>query len=134
MRRLRRFTRFSRRASSFREGLPLFMTKKPRWAIPALLALNIPVLGICYGLQWIAHTLGGDVQRSERREYGPAELDIQDGSALFAGFPKRLKIWMSHGDHVRVRCLPVLASLEPLAVRSRPRKTKKTHFRGAVSS
>ena len=69
---------------------------------PALLGLGIPVLGICYGLQWIAHTLGGDVRASsDRREYGPAELDIQDGSALFAGFPRRLKIWMSHGDHVR---------------------------------
>ncbi len=67
---------------------------------PALLAMGVPVLGICYGLQWIAHTLGGNVQRSERREYGPAELEIQNGSALFAGFPQRLKIWMSHGDHV----------------------------------
>ncbi len=67
---------------------------------PAVLSLGIPVLGICYGLQWIAHTLGGQVQRAERREYGPAELEIRDGSLLFAGLPRRLKIWMSHGDHV----------------------------------
>jgi len=68
---------------------------------PAVLSMGVPVLGICYGLQWIAHTLGGQVERADRREYGPAELEIHDSSALFAGLPHRLKIWMSHGDHVR---------------------------------
>jgi GMP synthase (glutamine-hydrolysing) len=68
---------------------------------PGVLTLGVPVLGICYGLQWISHTLGGKVERAERREYGPAEVDLRDGSALFAGLPRRLKIWMSHGDHVR---------------------------------
>jgi GMP synthase (glutamine-hydrolysing) len=68
---------------------------------PEVLALGVPVLGICYGLQWIAHTLGGKVQRAERREYGPAELALeQKGSPLFTDLPPRLKIWTSHGDHV----------------------------------
>ncbi len=67
---------------------------------PGVLSLGIPVLGICYGLQWIAHTLGGRVERAERREYGPAELDVSGGSALFAELPSRLKIWTSHGDQV----------------------------------
>jgi len=67
---------------------------------PAVLGLGVPVLGICYGLQWIAHTLGGQVRRAERPEYGRAELKIQNGSELFRGFPRQLKIWNSHGDHV----------------------------------
>jgi GMP synthase (glutamine-hydrolysing) len=67
---------------------------------PQVLALSIPVLGICYGMHWLTFTLGGRVERAERREYGPAHLDIEKKSALFAGLPERLKIWNSHGDHV----------------------------------
>ena len=66
----------------------------------SVLAMGLPVLGICYGLQWMAHTLGGRVERADRREYGRAELLVKDGSALFAGLPKKLCIWNSHGDHV----------------------------------
>src|SRR5271163_1510507 len=54
---------------------------------PKVLDLNVPVLGICYGMQWLAYTLGGKVERAERREYGPAELDFEGGSPLFAGLP-----------------------------------------------
>jgi len=66
-----------------------------------VLSLGVPVLGICYGLQWMTHVLGGRVERAERREYGRAELLVKNGSALFAGLPHRLRIWNSHGDHVR---------------------------------
>jgi GMP synthase (glutamine-hydrolysing) len=68
---------------------------------PGVLSLGVPVLGICYGLQWMTHILGGRVERADRREYGRAELDVKNGSALFAGLPHRLRIWNSHGDHVR---------------------------------
>jgi len=76
---------------------------------PIVLALGIPVLGICYGMQWITHTLGGKVEKAERREYGRAQLSIEDskeheGSHLFNGVPASLRVWNSHGD--RVRTLP----------------------------
>lgn len=67
---------------------------------PQVLALSVPVLGICYGMHWLTYTLGGKVERAERREYGPAHLDIEKESVLFKGVPDRLKIWNSHGDHV----------------------------------
>src|SRR4029077_8341896 len=67
---------------------------------PKVLGLGVPVLGICYGMQWLTHTLGGRVQRADRREYGPALLNIEKDSKLFRGLPEHLKIWNSHGDHV----------------------------------
>src|ERR1700710_804470 len=54
-------------------------------ADPALFALGIPVLGICYGMQVMAHELGGGVEGSSRREYGRAEISVVEPGALFAG-------------------------------------------------
>ncbi len=65
-----------------------------------VLQLGVPVLGICYGLQWLAHTLGGEVRRSARREYGPAEVVVENGCRLFDGLPRQSKVWMNHGDDV----------------------------------
>jgi len=67
---------------------------------PQVLSLNKPVLGICYGLQWIAHQLGGRVERADRREYGPAKLQVMSGSELLRGLPGELRVWNSHGDHI----------------------------------
>ncbi len=60
--------------------------------------LGIPVLGICYGMQFMAHSLGGAVAKSNKREYGFAELDISAKSPLFEGLPDKISCWMSHGD------------------------------------
>jgi GMP synthase (glutamine-hydrolysing) len=60
--------------------------------------LGVPVLGICYGLQFMVHTLGGKVRPADKREYGHAEIDIVAESALFKGLAKRQQVWMSHGD------------------------------------
>src|SRR6267378_2434180 len=63
---------------------------------PKVLALGIPVLGICYGMHWIMYTLGGTVERAERREYGRAQLSVDDSkesgpsSELFTGIPASL--------------------------------------------
>jgi GMP synthase (glutamine-hydrolysing) len=60
--------------------------------------LGVPVLGICYGLQFMVHTLGGKVRPADKREYGHAEVDIVAESVLFKGLAKRQQVWMSHGD------------------------------------
>jgi GMP synthase (glutamine-hydrolysing) len=68
-------------------------------ADPKLLELGVPVLGICYGLQFIVHHLGGKVLPAPKREYGHAEVTLEDSaSALFGGLPDSLHVWMSHGD------------------------------------
>jgi GMP synthase (glutamine-hydrolysing) len=71
----------------------------------AVLDAGVPVLGICYGLQLLAYTLGGEVQPGSAREYGAATLEVtgksaESASPLFAGLPPSLTVWMSHGDRV----------------------------------
>jgi GMP synthase (glutamine-hydrolysing) len=65
-----------------------------------VLKLNIPVLGVCYGLQWISRTLGGRVEPARRREYGFAQLDLDPSTELLKGIDSPLRVWNSHGDHV----------------------------------
>jgi GMP synthase (glutamine-hydrolysing) len=82
-------------ASVYEEGAPHLDA--------AVFTLGIPILGICYGLQMIAHHHGGEVNSSVRHEYGRAEVIIDDDTDLFAGFSDALSekttvVWMSHGD------------------------------------
>jgi len=74
--------------------------KKAPHCDPSLWQLGVPVLGICYGMQLLAHQLAGKVQPGKKREYGPAEIDIAAGSPLFQGMEPVQKVWMSHGDQV----------------------------------
>jgi GMP synthase (glutamine-hydrolysing) len=67
---------------------------------PALLSSGVPILGICYGLQLIAHLLGGAVQKGDRGEYGFAHLDVTGADALLRGVEGRQQVWMSHRDLV----------------------------------
>jgi GMP synthase (glutamine-hydrolysing) len=68
-------------------------------ADPGMLALGLPILGICYGLQFLTHHLGGKVRPADKREYGPAHVSLEQAdSPLFAGLPSSLDVWMSHGD------------------------------------
>lgn len=62
--------------------------------------LGVPVLGICYGMQLMALQLGGEVARSQTREYGHADLLIDDSASLFRGIAVPTPVWMSHGDSI----------------------------------
>jgi GMP synthase (glutamine-hydrolysing) len=81
--------------SVYEDGAPL--------AEPAILDIA-PVLGVCYGMQLIAHISGGKVLAGGRREYGRAEVEVDETAGLFAGFRphESMTAWMSHGDHVDV--------------------------------
>ena len=67
---------------------------------PRILDGRLPVLGICYGMQLMAHVLGGDVGPEGRREYGPATLEIGDHGGIFEDLGPSERAWMSHGDSV----------------------------------
>jgi len=73
---------------------------------PGIFELGVPVLGICYGEQLMAHQLGGKVEPSNEREYGPAKLNVTEAAGIFAPFTpgEELGVWMSHGD--RLTALP----------------------------
>ncbi len=97
----------------------------------AWLELGLPVLGVCYGMQLMAHLAGGRLGRGAAREYGRARLSVLDTTDLFAGFSanEKLNIWMSHGDHVDA--LPagykVLASSEGLEIAAFA-NTERRHY------
>jgi GMP synthase (glutamine-hydrolysing) len=81
-------------ASVYAPGAPLL----PRYILDS----GKPILGICYGMQVLAHQLGGEVQPGTKREYGPAVVHITEPPAnLFKGLPDEFSVWMSHGDVVR---------------------------------
>ncbi|MGE4490413.1 MAG: glutamine-hydrolyzing GMP synthase [Kiritimatiellales bacterium] len=69
---------------------------------PAIFDLNIPILGICYGMQLTAQALGGAVKPGLKREYGKAMMDVTGDCPIFQGLEKSLQVWMSHGDKVEV--------------------------------
>ena len=78
-------------ASVYATGAP----QLARWVVEA----GVPVLGICYGMQLIAHTLDGNVAPSTEREFGPADITVEHTeSPLFAALPPSQRVWMSHGD------------------------------------
>lgn len=80
-------------SSVYDEGAPT--------ADPRIFELGIPVLGICYGMQLMAHLLGGKVLPGESKEYGKTDLHVESGGVLFEGLNPELICWMSHGDLVQ---------------------------------
>jgi GMP synthase (glutamine-hydrolysing) len=94
---------------------------------PAVFKLGIPVLGICYGMQFMLSALGGTVKRAGRREYGFAELNIKRPTGVFKGIQKKNQCWMSHGDSIQR--LPdgftISASTENTAVAAVTHRSRK---------
>lgn len=90
---------------------------------------GIPILGICYGLQLFTHLLGGKVEKGKKREYGPAQIRLQNSSLFFAGLPNTLKVWMSHQD--KVTQLPknfkIIASTDHVRAAAIADETKKIY-------
>ena len=84
--------------SVYDEGAPQLDPALLRLAQPG--GAPVPVLGICYGLQALAHALGGGVEPSDHREFVRAPLVAREEDALFRGVPERSTVWMSHGDHL----------------------------------
>lgn len=91
-------------ASVYREDAPQFNTE--------IFETGIPILGLCYGLQLMAHHLGGEVKPGNVKEYGMAELVVSQRKGILSGLADRERIWMSHGDSVKVmpKGFEVLAS------------------------
>jgi GMP synthase (glutamine-hydrolysing) len=83
-------------ASVYEPGAP----KLPEWVHTT----DLPVLGVCYGMQLQSYALGGQVAPPAEREFGPAMIEVLDDGSLFAGTPKEQLVWMSHGD--RIEALP----------------------------
>ncbi len=79
-------------SSVYAKGAP----KLPDWVFD----LDVPVLGICYGMQLMARALGGSVKASKQREYGLAEIQLKGKSKLFESIDRKTSVWMSHGDKV----------------------------------
>jgi GMP synthase (glutamine-hydrolysing) len=99
-------------------------------ADPAVLDIA-PVLGLCYGMQLIAHLQGGKVVGAGKREYGRTELHVDETCGLFEGFRKMesMSVWMSHGDHVDAPPTGYLvtASSESVPIAAFRHKTKPIH-------
>ncbi|MEN8211859.1 MAG: glutamine-hydrolyzing GMP synthase [Thermodesulfobacteriota bacterium] len=77
-------------SSIYEEGSPNIDT--------AIFDLGIPILGICYGMHYMVHALGGKIKKASKREYGFASLDIKEDKALFKNLNTGFQCWMSHGD------------------------------------
>ncbi|MBI4445229.1 MAG: glutamine-hydrolyzing GMP synthase [Acidobacteria bacterium] len=95
---------------------------------PAVYDFKGPLLGLCYGMQLLAHHFGGKVQRSHRREYGRAPLEHAGTSELFHGLPRKMDVWMSHGDHID--CVPCgfsIVASTPTAVAAMEDSSRKIY-------
>src|SRR3990167_10618828 len=94
----------------------------PEWILTA----NLPILGICYGMQVLAQQLGGKVEAAAVREFGRTEINIHPKESFFKKIDVQLEVWMSHGDHVVTppKDFEILASTKdiPIAIMANLKK------------
>ncbi|HEY0789826.1 MAG TPA: glutamine-hydrolyzing GMP synthase [Chthoniobacterales bacterium] len=105
---------------------------------PAIFEMEVPVLGICYGVQLMAHFLDGRVEYSDRREYGPGYLTTAGASPLFEALPEQFQVWNSHGDKVTglppgFRSIGVTENSPFAAIEDRKRKLYGLQFHPEVA-
>jgi GMP synthase (glutamine-hydrolysing) len=105
---------------------------------PAIFDLNIPVLGICYGMQLACQSLGAEVKPAASREFGRATCHVKEADGLFLGVPQETVVWMSHGDQVQTvngEFVPLAATptCPVAAVRHRSRPVFGLQFHPEVS-
>jgi len=108
-------------SSVYAEGAPM--------CNPEIFDLDIPILGICYGGQLMAHHFGGKVSKSVKREYGKAALKMKAGSPIFKGIPENVNCWMSHTDFIEgaPESFTVTASTESCPVAAMEDQEKKLY-------
>lgn len=96
---------------------------------PRLYNADIPILGICYGMQLMSLMLGGVVRRADRREYGKALMNITDHSDIFQGVSSVTQCWMSHGDHVTAppKGFSILANTDNSPVAAMADRTRRLY-------
>lgn len=95
---LEKIREFSPKGIILSGGPSAIYEENPPLPSKEIFELNIPVLGICYGMQLMAYFFDGKISKAERREYGKAELIVDDDSPLLWGISKKSVVWMSHGD------------------------------------
>ncbi len=98
---------------------------------------DIPILGVCYGMQLMADIFGAKLERSETREYGRAKFSVNNNSALFDGIPKSSQVWMSHGDSIKslpkgFEIIGSTDSLEVAAIENQENKMYGIQFHAEV--
>lgn len=105
---------------------------------PKIFELGVPILGICYGMQWIVQVLGGKVHRAQRQEYGPSELIVTEFYDLFWGIPSTIEVWMSHADMIDelpdgFETIGLTANSPNAAIRNREKQIYGLQFHPEVS-